>query len=93
MTNAIAKTAAAFIAAIAVTTAASAQDATIEGRIDLTQQIAASTQQTENKIFELVMNKAEAKVAADLAALNHTATPVPDAIAASEDVIVADIWF
>ncbi|MEL6212637.1 MAG: hypothetical protein AAFY22_13935 [Pseudomonadota bacterium] len=93
MPNTLTKIAAAIVAAAAATTAASAQEADIQGRIDLSQEIAATTLQTENKIFELVMNKAEAKVAADIAALHHTGAATPDAVARADDAVASNILF
>ncbi len=89
MKNALNTAAAALIAAIAATTGAAAQDT------DVAVNIAATSEQTEAKIFELVMAKAEATVSADIAALNHASaqTLVADATEENEDVVVAGVWF
>ncbi|MEO0880291.1 MAG: hypothetical protein AAFY22_11345 [Pseudomonadota bacterium] len=89
MKNALNTAAAALIAAIATTTGAAAQDT------DVAVNIAATSAQTEAKIFELVMAKAEATVSADIAALNHASaqTLVADATEENEDVVVAGVWF
>lgn len=90
MKNIIKTAAAALIASIAVTSAASAQDA------DLNRQIAEASSTTEAKIFDLVMAKAQADISKDLAALNHTAPAATDRVLATskeDDVVVAGVWF
>jgi|GEM_PF-4588783 len=58
--------------------------------VDLTQQIKIANNAVETKLFELVMNKAEAGIELKLAKIENTLTPKP---ISNDDLIVAAARF
>lgn len=90
MKNAIAITALA--AAFAINASAQAEDAVhaTPNAVDLTQQIQLANNAIETKLFELVMNKAEAGIELKLAKIENNLTPKP---VSNDDLVIAAAGF
>ena len=90
MKNAIAITAIA--AAFAINASAQAEDAVHANTnaVDLTQQIQLTNNAVEAKLFELVMNKAEAGIELKLAKIENNLTPKP---VSNDDLLIATAGF